>query len=218
MSVTRYGVNTQTALRLKSGPVYSEDDRGRAQVVYEYYCLASSVIALLPAYNAAAPDSQYASLLRREVQAAPHEPGGVILTVIYREPGGSTPPAVGDITIETNSTLNEVPIEQIVGITEAELNAARAKNVKTVLRFPVVVTRREVVSSVTLSEANLIADVGTRQAPTGVTSPTANAWVKTGKAYSIGDVITLTETWAYDVDLWQNIEGSSAFATTTTTT
>lgn len=216
MSVIRYGVNTQTALRLKSGPVYSEDDRGRAQVIYEYYCLASSVLALLPAYNSAAPDSQYASLLRREVQAVPNEPGGVILTVIYREPGGSTPPAVGDVTIESQTSVSEIPVEQIAGITEAEILAAHANNVKTVLRFPVTVTRREVVSSVTLSEANLISGVGARSAPTGISSPTTNAWLKTGLSYSVGDVITKTETWAYDENLWQNVEGSSAFATTTT--
>lgn len=216
MAITRYGANLQTGLVEAGKPVYSEDDRGRAQVQYFYHCLASAVLSLLPAYNSPAPDAMYSGLLRREVTVTETAPGTVAVTVTYREPGGSTPPAVGDVTLESQTTVTEVPVEQISGITEAEILAAKAKGVHTVLRFPVTVTRTEIVSSFTFSEANLISGVGARSAPTGVTSPTSDAWLKTGRVVRVGDVISVQDTWAYDANLWQNVDGSSAFVTTTT--
>lgn len=57
-------------------------------------------------------------------------------------------------------------------------------------------TYTQIVSSFTFSEANIIDGVGALSNPTGMTSPTANAWLKTSKTVTPqGDKFEITETW-----------------------
>ena len=56
----------------------------------------------------------------------------------------------------------------------------------------------DIVSSFTFSEANIISGVGSLSAPTGMTSPTTDKWLKTGRSVSpVGDKFQIVDTWEY---------------------
>ena len=60
-------------------------------------------------------------------------------------------------------------------------------------------TRNRTVTSFTWSEANVIEKVGRRQTPTGMSSATANRWLKTAHIpVQDGDVVRIRETWQYN--------------------
>jgi hypothetical protein len=60
-------------------------------------------------------------------------------------------------------------------------------------------TTNRVVSSFTWSEANIVDQVGKRQAPTGMTSPTTGRWLKVAFVpIEDGDVVRIRETWQYN--------------------
>lgn len=202
-NLARFGADL-TALVQASAPVYSQDDRGRGSVQYFYHCLASAALSLIPAFNSPAPDAEYSSLLRREVSMTLSAPQTMLMVVTYREPGGSTPPAVGDTTKESRTTVQEVPIEQVDGITAAQIATAKKSGLANILRFSVTYTYTEIVSSFTWSQANTISGVGQRSAPTGMTSPGTDLWLKIDRTVREGDVISVSDTWAYDAKKWQN--------------
>jgi hypothetical protein len=204
--LTRYGADLSSLVEAQA-PIYSLDDRGRASVQYFYHCLASAALGLIPAYNSAAP-TPYATLKRREVSMQLTAPQTMLMTVTYREPGGSTPPAVGDVTRESSASMTEVPIEQVDGITDAQILAAKNNGIHTVLRFTVSYSNTEMVSSLTWSQSNIISGIGQRSAPTGMTSPATDTWLKVGRTMREGDVASITDTWAYDERKWQNVEAN----------
>jgi len=63
--------------------------------------------------------------------------------------------------------------------------------------------RSEVVNSFTFSEANIVSGVGKRSSPTGMTSPTADYWLKVSRRISPeGEKFRVTDVWQYNPEGW----------------
>ena len=64
-------------------------------------------------------------------------------------------------------------------------------------------TYTQIVNSFTFSESNIVENVGTLDSPTGMTSPSANKWLKTSKTVTPqGGKYQITETWQYNASGW----------------
>jgi hypothetical protein len=64
-------------------------------------------------------------------------------------------------------------------------------------------TYTQIVSNFTFSESNIVENVGTIDSPTGMSSPSANKWLKTSKTVTPqGDKYQITETWQYSASGW----------------
>ena len=64
-------------------------------------------------------------------------------------------------------------------------------------------TYTQIVNSFTFSESNIVDNVGTINSPTGMTSPSANKWLKTSKTVTPqGGKYQITETWQYNASGW----------------
>jgi hypothetical protein len=94
----------------------------------------------------------------------------------------------------TRATLTYVPLEMLInygGTTTTKSSDASTNNVPQY-------SYTQIVTSFTFSEANIIDGVGQLSAPPGMTSPTTDKWLKTGKSVSpTGDKYQITETWEY---------------------
>jgi hypothetical protein len=146
-------------------------------------------------------------------------PGGGYETVelVYAPndpPSFNTAPA-GTITYEADANAIEIPIQQhpsyspgtsyrdADGVFHAFLGANEKIGVEAYLLPQPTFTRTEVLSSFTFSEANIISGVGTINAPTGMTSPTAGKWLKTRLSVrKSGSVVEKSESWQYASGGW----------------
>jgi hypothetical protein len=118
----------------------------------------------------------------------------------------------GIVNQEGDSNAQEVPIwlhpdcsnPEDAGTGNPPIIGGNAKpGVESYIKPAPTYTRSEVVSSFAFTEANLIDNVGKRQAPTGVTSPTANAWLKMSKTpVPEGENFRIVETWQHSPTLW----------------
>lgn len=112
----------------------------------------------------------------------------------------------------SDSAVQSIPISEHPDYSAGESEAAgvpvingkqKAEGVTSFLLPGPTYTRSRSESSFTFSEANLIANIGTRNAPTSMTNPTADMWLKTGlSASEEGDIVRITETWTYNPYGW----------------
>jgi hypothetical protein len=173
-------------------------------------------------------DPADATIFLKDINFDP-SPGGGYETVelVYgpSTPGDPSTGPVGTITLESDSNTIEIPIQQHpnfyapdsyrdpeTGVYHAFLKAGGGgpggtdyPGVESYLVPQPTFTRTEVLSSFTFSEANIIANVGKRDAPTGMTSPAANKWLKMRLSIrKSGNVIEKSETWQYASGDWKS--------------
>ena len=172
-------------------------------------------------------DPADATIFLKEINFDPNPGGGfetVELVYAPTTPGDPSTGPVGTITFEADSNAIEIPIQQHPniylpkcerddeGVYHAWLSPTAPGELATATDHPGVetywipqptFTRTEVLSSFTFSEANIVSAVGTRNAPTGMTSPTANKWLKTRLSVrKSGNVVEKTEAWQYASAGW----------------
>jgi len=163
-------------------------------------------------------DPADSTIILRSINFDPN-PGGGYETVelVYEPPNpptGPTPP-VGTITYEADANAIEIPIQQ-----HPDYDEAASKTDKNGVFIPVVAgeempgvesylvpqptfLRVEILSSFTFTEAAIISGVGTRCAPTGLGSPTTDAWLKTRLSIrKNGNVVEKSETWQFASRGW----------------
>jgi hypothetical protein len=167
-----------------------------------------------------AADPADATIVLREINFDPNPGGGYeTVTLVYAPPNPmnwQSPPPV-TVTYETDANDIEIPIQQhpnydagnsvldeAGNLVTAALNPGGLKPGVTSYIVPQpTFTRTEVLSSFTFSEANIILNVGKRIAPTGMTSPTTSAWLKTRLSIrKNGNVVEKSESWQYASGLW----------------
>ena len=138
--------------------------------------------------------------------------GKKIVTASYSNtPPSRIPGAPGTITRDSDGTAQELPIETHPGYSGGEseesgvpvINGNEKPGVQSYLVPGIIYRRTEVKSTSSFTEAALTGGVGFRSAPTGVTAPTANAWLKTGITVSeTGTGTIVTETWQFSERGW----------------
>jgi hypothetical protein len=172
-------------------------------------------------------DPADATIFLRQINFDPNPGGGFETVELVYEPSSPGDPStgpVGTITFEADSNAIEVPIQQHPniylsscyrdedGVYHAFLSPSAPGARDTAVDHPGVesylvpqptFTRTEVLSSFTFTEANIISAVGTRNAPTGMTSPTADKWLKMRLSLrKSGNVVEKAETWQYAAAGW----------------
>jgi hypothetical protein len=148
------------------------------------------------------------------------QPGGgyetlVIVTGPEKSINTSVTPPVGTIWFEADANPIEIPIEQHPNYSSSEsqkyedgryiplINGNAKKGVESYLVPQPTFTRYEILNSFTFSETNIISAVGTRNAPTGMTSPTGNKWLKMRLSVrQTGNIYEKSETWQYASAGW----------------
>jgi hypothetical protein len=144
--------------------------------------------------------------------------GKAVATMTYKNwsAGSITAPA-GTVFRNSDGAAQSVPIETHPSYGKADsesqgvpvVNGEPKTGVETYQIPSVVYSRTRVESSFTFSESNLVANVGTRNSPAGLSGATANAWLKTGINVQENDEgATVTETWLYakygwDTDIYE---------------
>ncbi len=216
MAATVLGNNLTTRVARKDSPRKKITSQG---IEWEYRYTQKVGTAVSETIGAEFPSSS--GLYIREISFEPQPGGGYETLVISSGPKevnvGGTPPPVGTIWFEADANPIEIPIQQHLnyesehsyrddsGTFHAFLSATDHPGVESFLMPQPTFTRYEILNAFTFSEANIIAAVGTRNSPTGMTSPTANKWLKT--RFSIrqsGSVYEKAETWQYASAGWDD--------------
>lgn len=218
--------NAGTALVLQPGyPIKQRQSDGTWQVTYLYWCAKSSAYGLAPAYGAGIPSpesSDHSGLVAYEIEIRPHEiPERVLMRVVYRDPTSViTPdtPAENDEIKESEATLREEYVDRVTNGSSADADTAKDNKEILVPIASVRYSRTLYKSSFTWSEAEIVKCIGGLQDPVGLSSPTANAWLKVGRTVrQTGDLYEIRDTWEYDSLGW-NADRPNTYATCTTTT
>jgi hypothetical protein len=173
-------------------------------------------------------DPADATIFLKEVNFDPTPGGGyetVELVYAPSTPGDPSTGPVGTVTLEADANAIEVPIQQhpnyygsdsyrdAEGVFHAFLKAGGGApggtdnpGVESYMVPQPTFTRTEVLSSFTFTEANIISAVGTRNAPTGMTSPTADRWLKMRLSIrKSGNVVEKSESWQYASAGWNTL-------------
>lgn len=146
-------------------------------------------------------------------------PGGGYETVelVYapNDPPSFNSAPAGTVTQEADANPIEIPIQQHPnyspgasywdkdGVLHAFIGGNEKIGIEAYMVPQPTYTRTEVLASFTFSEANIIANVGTIEAPTGMTSPTAGKWLKTRLSIrKSGSVVEKSESWQYATAGW----------------
>lgn len=184
---------------------------GTFELTYFYSCWDASAESLVPTFNSAPPGNgpggAYSTLKCQEVELAPSDvPGWATVTVKYRVPDSAVsfqPKQHGDVTQEGDQSATEVPIEQHPDYaTNAATWAAEGR--RSFTHVGVTYTRTSYTNAFTWTESAITSGVGTRGAPTGLSSATANNWLCTGyNVRQVGRGLTeVRQVWQYDSNGW----------------
>ena len=218
MAATVIGNGLTTALTTKNSPEIRETENGTE---YVYRKVQKKGVAIGIAFGTANPDAGYTGTVLKGINHLATPGGGYeTIELVYSDPvaGNVATPPVGTVLYEADANAVERPIEQhpsfSAGASIYDVNGVLTTGASTTgtlvtpyvggLKYGVTsylvpaptFTRTEILSSFTFSEANIVAAVGTRNAPTGMTSPTANKWLKTRLSIrKTGKVIEKSETW-----------------------
>jgi len=139
----------------------------------------------------------------------------VEITYSFPSISSDSPLLPGEVRQECDTGVQDANIvQQLVDVaaSEADKNEALNDQKKKTYLAPVPIYRRiENVASFVFSEANIVENVGKREAPTGMTTPTAGKWLKTRLSITQeGGRFIQTEEWAYASAAWDGPEYESA--------
>ncbi len=220
MPVIRAGSVDGTALQIyPSYPQKTRDTSDNWILTYKYWCQASQAESLLPATGSAPPGGIHTTLDLTAVTITPKtdNPKMVDIEIIYTEPNFSpwVPVQPGEVRYESDAGVQDANIAQRLidlGSSESDKNDAINDLKKKTYLAPVPIFRRiENMSSLAWTEANIVENVGKRQDPTGMTSPSAGKWLKTRRSIqSQGTRQIMTEEWAYSTSAWDGPEYENA--------
>ena len=145
------------------------------------------------------------------------EKGKVLVELSYEVPeisinntfGGTTPPPpVGTDTRRADANPTEVPLEQHVSWSYSWVDPTDSNWKQGIEGFikPQPTYSYTYISAFTWSQANLVENVGKRQAPTGLAAADANKWLLMNRsANEIDDTLTeVTETWQFAENDWDS--------------
>ena len=143
------------------------------------------------------------------------EKGKVLVELSYEVPeisinntfGGTTPPPpVGTDTRRADANPTEVPLEQSGNWSNSWVDPTDLNWKQGIEGFikPQPTYSYTYISAFTWSQANLVENVGKRQAPTGLAGADANKWLLMNRsANEIDDTLTeITETWQFAENGW----------------
>ena len=220
MAVIRAGSKDGSQLvEYASQPTKTRDANDNYTLTYKYWCKRDLAEGLLPASGSNPPGGVHPTLELNQVTITPQatNPKIVDVELIYNEPnlGPWIPTLPGEIRFESDTGVQDANLPQRlvdVGASEADKNEVLNDQKKKTYLAPVPIFRRiENAGAFTWSEANIVENVGKREAPTGMTSPTAGKWLKTRRSVSQqGARYIITEEWAYSTAAWDGPEYENA--------
>lgn len=208
MSATTAGLTFGTKRLAPGYPQVRRDDAGRWSLEYLYQVHKDTAKDQAPAHNSNPPspesgDGDLSSLRCSTVEILPHnDPVNRYLRVVYTAPGYGQPQP-GETIRSTVSAVQERTVDEILSDSLAAEKKAEGR--RTALYFTLSYRRRTVESSFNWTEANVISGLGKRAAPTDLTSPTTNAWLKTERnctELDEGGDVEVEDVWTYDENLW----------------
>jgi len=221
MTTIRAGSESGSSLVLyPSQPTRSRNSSGTWTLKYKYWCKSSAAKDSgddgdLPANASAPPDGDFSDLELNQVTVTPQvqNPSMVDVELTYTLPNSSPsfPLSEGEVRFESDVTLQDADIIEKAIEDEwsesAKEDAIVTRQKKTYLA-PVPTFRRiENAASVSFSEANIIENVGVRDTPTGMISPTADKWIKSRKSMvQQGSRTLITQEWWYSTSAWAGEE------------
>jgi hypothetical protein len=206
---TRAGHTLAVKQKLPGYPRKSRDEAGRWSLEYMYNVTVADAYTQAPAHNSAPPspeNTDFPTLICTGVEISPgNDPLNAVMRVTYTTPGTSGPLPVGTTLRSSTTAMVERAIDEITSLTASQVENLKAKGRRTVPYFTVSYRRRSIDAAFTWNQASIISGVGARSAPTGMTSPTANKWLKTernlNELESAGDV-EVEDVWMYDENGW----------------
>lgn len=177
------------------------DSSGRR--ITEVYRCAKDNVSWIPAFGTSHPIHTALVLVDWDIDE--HKEFSIVVLqyrlATWQAGGGvTTPPADTEIKSADGNAI-EIPIEQNPNYDTGW--ATSKAGVTSYLSPQPVYTYEKVYASFVWSEANIIGTVGTRQAPTGMTSPTANKWLHAGRQIvEQGESVIVRDTYQYAANGW----------------
>ena len=205
--------NGVSSLVLQKGyPRAVRANDGTWQLEFLYNANKEAANGLIPAHEATPPEpwnTTYSGLELKEVTISPtNSPFYVTVILIYKDPespNSNSGRTNGEVIQESNAAFQEIPISDArLGLSASQVDSYTSQGIKTKSAYTLNYRRTEYTNSVTFSEAVMVENVGLINTPTGVTTPTANAWLKSEKSIrkSTDSLFEVTEQWLYDKGLW----------------
>ena len=206
-----------TSLVLQKGyPTYKRDRGQRLQKVYLYAIAQSVAKNFIPDDFSQDPQGEEGYSFLSSSISGGDGPDIAMMTTIYGPIDTSSVGAqrrdVGTVTMSSSINVSERPIEThpnyVAGATSDFMTYIADNNITS---YPVgtpTMTRTEVKDAriTSFSESLITAGVNVQGAPAGLAGATAARWVKTGREIdSDGDLLTIRDTYEYDVGGWQGV-------------
>lgn len=211
MSKMVFGDVDGSALTLYKGyPQWKLVGLNRYEITYRYWCAQNAVGGLIPAFRSACPLNWATDHKLMEASGVANgRPCLVDVELVYKYPGFvASRHQDGEFLKTANTSWVEVPIDDPRLITAGILSAQdvadqKARHYTTQGIGGVDYTYTTWSSSGTWTEAELTSGVGVASNPTGMTSPTAGAWLKVGITQrDDGDLTEKAVTWRYNQLGW----------------
>jgi len=207
MAVLIAGTSTATKVLQPGYPMKNRDEAGRWALEYLYLVSKAEYENEAPAHASAAPAPEvtiHTTVACSGVQMVnSDDPHNVYMRVFYTEPSAGAYVSGSNTVRSSSAAFIERRVDEIAGISSANVIASKDNGRTTVPYFTVSYHRRSYDGSFTWSEANVISGIGKRAGPTGMSSPTANAWLKTERNITeVDSGVEIEDVWTYDENGW----------------
>jgi len=210
MGIIKAGTIDGSTKELMPGyPMASRDGSGSWSLEYRYHVNPASALGQAAAHGASPPapevsESEFSGLRCASAVIMPGSNAGMrVLKETYVSPQGSGASFESDVTRSTQVAAIERPIEEHPSLNAAQIKGFIAAGRDTFIARTLIYRRKDASAAFTWSEANVVSAVGSRNAPTDLSSPTLNAWLKIERNVTEGvDLTEIEEAWQYDENLW----------------
>lgn len=179
--------------------------------IYKYWCQLVLAPSLIPAAYAACELPGHEDLILRDTNITPNGTAGLCdVELIYRPSGISYSIDRKDGDAEQSSVASrlEIPLDDPRLVSSGLLTAAQVKTLiesghTTYYVGTVEYTYTEYLDTFSWTQAAITDDVGSTQAPTGLTGATASKWMLVGLSIrTSGNLIEKSRTWRYNKLGW----------------
>jgi len=200
------GVSTATKLLQPGYPKKNRDEAGRWSLEYLYIVEKGEYESEAPAHGAAAPAPEvttHTTVTCSGIEMVmSDEPHNVYMRVFYTEPSYQSY-VTGSDTVRSSSAAVVWKTVEELGLSGSQTSGLKDKSRKVVPFFTTSYHRRSHDGSFTWSEANIVDGVGKRENPDGMSSPTANLWLKTERNITeVDGGVEVEDAWTYDEKGW----------------
>lgn len=204
------GIDTSTKVLQPGYPKMNRDEAGRWALEYLYAVAKSAFLTEAPAHGSLAPAPEdvlftIVTCSGVELIVIDGDPHNVYMRVMYVQPSARSTVSGSETVRSSSAAFLQRNVDEL-GLNDAQVAALKDKKVIAVPVFTVSYRQRSHSAAFAWTEANVVDGVGKRENPDGMTTPTADLWLKTERNISeVEGGVEIDDAWTYDENGWDTV-------------